>query len=95
MVMQDSGGGGGTVAPANVTIKDPEMVKNSDASTAISQAKGAVANATSTTDPVNSVLTPAPTTTTTTSTPTAADAVLALAAKPKLLKNTLGTGQAL
>jgi len=90
MVMQDTGGGGGTVAPANVAIKDPEMVKNSDASTAISQAKGAVANAASTTDPANNALTPAAP-----ATPSAADAVQALASKPKLLKNTLGAGQAL
>jgi len=97
-----TGGGGVTIAPANATVSDPEKIKNSEASTAIAQAKGQVANAVSTTDPVNQVQTPQTATTTTTTTgkvPTAADAVLAITSstpvKQTLLKNTLGAGQAL
>ena len=96
-----NGGGGVTIAPANGTVVDPEKIKNSDATSAIAQAKGAVANSVSTTDPVNQVQTPqtATTSTTTGKVPTAADAVLAISSstpvKQTLLKNTLGAGQAL
>lgn len=96
-----NGGGGVTIAPANGTVVDPEKVKNSEAATAIAQAKGQVANSVSTTDPVNQVQTPqtATTPTTTGKAPTAADAVLAITSatpvKQTLLKNTLGAGQAL
>lgn len=101
MVMGGAGGGGVTVAPANASVSDPEKIKNSEASTAIAQAKGQVANSVSTTDPVNQVQTPttAAAPVTTGKVPTAADAVLAITSstpvKQTLLKNTLGAGQAL
>ena len=38
-----TGGGGVTIAPANATVMDPEKVKNSDATSAIAQAKGQIA----------------------------------------------------
>ena len=96
-----TGGGGVTIAPANATVMDPEKVKNSDATSAIAQAKGQVANSVSTTDPANQVQTPttAAAPTATGKVPTAADAVLAITSstpvKQTLLKNTLGAGQAL
>lgn len=101
MVTGGATGGGGVTIAANSAVVDPEKIKNSDATSAIAQAKGAVANSVSSTDPVNQVQTPttATTPTATGKVPTAADAVLAITSstpvKQTLLKNTLGAGQAL
>ena len=105
MVMGGSSGGGGGTIVANAPVTNPDKVSNSDADSAIASAKGQVANAVSPTDPNNNATKQAQTATQQTATttdgkvPTAADAVLAISAstpvKQKLIKNTLGSGQAL
>ena len=99
-----SGGGGGTIV-ANAPVTNPDKVSNSDAVSSIAAAKGQIANATSPTVPTNDATKQAQTATQQTANttdgkvPTAADAVLAISAstpvKQTLIKNTLGSGQAL
>ena len=102
-----SGGGGLTIANApTVTVTNPDKVSNSDAASAIAAAKNQVANASTPTNPTDAAngqqtqtSTQQTATTTNGKVPTAADAVLAVSAstpvKQVLLKNTLGSGQAL
>lgn len=99
-----AGGGGGLVIPQNtkVEITNPAEVKKSEAAAAIEAAKQAAATpgavaATAVTD-TKQTETKATQDTAAGKVPTAADAVLAIQedakARKKLLKSTLGAGQA-